>query len=186
MVKGSVNPITQKGHPNFNTSKDPSKNGGISGYLGKPQDYYTDDMLMQLGEGLVDWIQQKGNIYCKYYFAVRGILWPMVHQLGKRSPMFKSYLDTAKSIQESKLVSEPYNKKADGNHARFVLARHHKGEWEDKAIVVQAEDEKRVKDTIDLVSYLQSKSQECSSICEEPSEYESDLNTADSNINNAQ
>jgi hypothetical protein len=148
-----------KGHPNYNTSKDPAKNGGVSGYLGKGEDYYTDDTLRELGEGLVEWIQLKGNIYCKYYFAVKGILWPMVHKLGARSPMFKSYLDAAKEIQEAKLVGEPYHKKADGNHARFILARHHKGEWEDKQIIVREEDEKKVAETMDLVNYLQNKAE---------------------------
>ena len=107
--------------------------GASFGYLGKPENYYTDELLDSLGKGLVAWIQENKNIFCKYYFATKGISWDMVHNLGKRSPMFKSYLDIAKQIQESKLVTEPYLKTRDGNHARFILARHHKGEWEEKA-----------------------------------------------------
>lgn len=147
-----------KGHPNYNTSKDPKKNGGLFGYLGKGEDYYSDELLDELGKGLVDWIQQKGNIFCKYYFATKGILWPMVHKLGNRSTLFKSYLDAAKEIQESKLCSEPYYKKADGNHARFMLARHHKGEWEDKAVIINEEDIQSLDKSMDLVTFLQSKS----------------------------
>lgn len=114
-----------KGHPPY-----PGCEKG--GKFGRHENTYTDEELEELGKGLVEWIQQKGNIFCKYYFCTKGILWPMVHKLGARSPMFKNYLDTAKEIQESKLVSEPYFRKADGNHARFILARHHKGEWQDK------------------------------------------------------
>ncbi len=122
---------TPKGHPNYNTSEDPIENGGLFGYLGKGDNYYTDDELKELGEGLVKWILKKGNIFCKYYFSPQGITWQTVYRLGERSAMFKEYLNIAKEIQEAKLVTEPYYKKADGGHARYVLARHHKGEWED-------------------------------------------------------
>lgn len=144
-----------KGHPNYNTSKDPEKNGGSFGYLGRGENYYSDELLEELGKGLIEWIQQKNNIYCKYYFCTKGILWRMVSKLGERSPMFKSYLDAAKEIQESKLCSEPYYKKADGNHARFMLARHHKGEWEDKPMIIKEEEEDSLKKSMDLVNYLQ-------------------------------
>lgn len=121
-------------HPNYNTSKDKDKNGGSFGYLGRGENYYTDQELKDLGEGVVNWIQQDKNIWCKYYFAMQGMSWQMVQKLCARSEMFKEYLDLAKVLQESKLCTEPYYKEADGNHARFMLARHHKGEWEDKAI----------------------------------------------------
>jgi hypothetical protein len=122
-----------KGHPNYNTSKNPYENGG---YLGRGDDYYTDAELKALGEGLIKWIQEKNNIWLKFYFAPKGILWPSVQNLSNRSPMFKKYLDLAKEIQESKLCTDPYFKRADGNHARFMLARHHKGEWQDKEVVL--------------------------------------------------
>lgn len=143
-----------KGHPNYNTSKDPFLNGG---YLGKGENYYSDELLEELGKGLVEWIQQKNNIFCKYYFCTKGILWPMVHKLGARSPMFKSYLDAAKEIQEAKLVTQPYLKQADANHARFILARHHKGEWQEEIVVVKPEEVETLNKSMDLVSYLQDK-----------------------------
>lgn len=121
-----------KGHSNYNTSKDPMENGGAFGYLGRGEDYYTDQDLKELGEGLLFWIQQRQNIWLKYYFAPKGILWRTVLRLCDRSPMFKEYIEAAKEIQEAKLCTEPYYRKADGNHARFMLARHHKGEWQDK------------------------------------------------------
>lgn len=132
---------TPKGHPNYNTSEDPIENGGLFGYLGIGDNYYTDEDLKELGEGLVKWILKKGNIYCKYYFSPQGITWQTVHHLGQRSPMFKKYLDIAKEIQEAKLVTEPYYKKADAGHARYVLARHHKGEWEEKQNIFEQTNE---------------------------------------------
>lgn len=152
-----ANPILQKGHPNYNTSKDPLKNGG---YFGRHDGTYLDEELQALGEGLVEWIQQPKNIFCKGFFAPKGILWQTVHKLAARSPMFKEYLDTAKEIQEMKLVSEPYDKdnNKDANHARFILARHHKGEWEEKNIVVADDAQKaKLETTLDMVDYLQSK-----------------------------
>jgi hypothetical protein len=117
-----------KGHPPY-----PGCEKGASfGYLGRGEDYYTDQELKELGEGVVAWIQDKHNIWLKYYFAPKGILWDTVQRLAARSPMFKRYLSIAKEIQEAKLCTEPYYRKADGNHARFMLARHHKGEWQDK------------------------------------------------------
>ncbi len=149
---------TPKGHPNYNKSEDPIENGGLFGYLGIGDNYYTDDELKNLGEGLVKWILQKTNIFCKYYFAPKGIKWPMVHKLGARSAMFKEYLDIAKEIQESKLVTEPYFRRADGNHARFILARHHKGEWEEKPTIISVDENVNLDKSMELVTYLQSKS----------------------------
>ena len=44
-----------KGHPNFNTSKDPQKNGGAFGYLGRGEDYYLPGFWVNIawGSGLL-------------------------------------------------------------------------------------------------------------------------------------
>jgi hypothetical protein len=131
--------------------------GGALGYLGAPESIYTQELLEELGKGLVEWIQQKGNIWCNGYFCTKGILKDTVRRLGERNPKFKEYLDTAKQIQEHKLLSEPYYKKADGNHARWMLARHHKGDWEDKPMVIQEKDEENISKSMEAVNFLQSK-----------------------------
>ena len=131
--------------------------GGKFGYLGCPENVFTDEELHTLGNGVVQWITEKNNIWMKFYFQLQGIHWNTVEKLRKRSEMFAEYLDMAKSIQESKLLTEPYLKKADQNMARFILARHHKGEWEDKPEANQNEVISLEK-TLDLLSYLQSKS----------------------------
>src|SRR6185436_17455897 len=84
--------------------------GGKFGYLGCPENCFTDEELHALGLGVVDWIKQKNNIWMKFYFQLQGIHWNTVEKLRKRSEMFAEYLDMAKSIQESKLLTEPYLK----------------------------------------------------------------------------
>ena len=149
---------TGKTHENWNTSDDIMKNGG---FFGRHEDTYSDELLHELGHGVIDWIKREGNIFLKYYFADKGIIWTRVNKLEARAPFFKEYLDVARSIQESKLVSEPYDKtkEKDGAHARFILARHHKGDWEDKGIVVADDQQKAKLDaTMDFVDFLQKQS----------------------------
>lgn len=130
--------------------------GACFGFLGKGDDYYTDDELHELGKGLIAWIKQDNNIWIKYYFLEKNMLWGSVQNLMNRSPQFKKCIDIAKSIQESKLLTEPYYKKTDGYHARWMLARHHKGEWEDKSIVVANEEQKaNLENTLNMVDFLQ-------------------------------
>lgn len=119
-----------KGHPPYPGCE----KGGSFGYLGKGEDYYTDDELTELGEGLLVWIQQRHNIWLKYYFNLKGMCWGTVQNLYNRSELFRRYMILAKEMQEGKLCTEPYYhiNKADGNHGRFMLSRHHKGEWLDK------------------------------------------------------
>jgi hypothetical protein len=161
-------------HPRYSQlSKDKKPVRGSFGYLGRGVNYYSDTELQRLGEGLIEWIKKDGNIWCKYYFLLLEypISWDMVKKLRERSPEFDSYFDVAKSIQESKLVSEPYShrNRKDGNHARWILARHHKGEWEEKDIIYSEQDAIKLDKATTLINYLQSKS---------------DLKIADSNINN--
>lgn len=126
-----------KGHASYGGHEE-GKRGGQFGYLGKPEGAYEDSELHELGRGLVEWIKQEGNIYCKFYFALKGILWTTMIGVGRRKPWFQAYLDAAKQIQECKLCSEPYDKalNKDGAHARFILARHHRGEYVDPTAVV--------------------------------------------------
>lgn len=162
-------------HPKYTQLSDKKKNaGGSFGYLGRGENYYSDAELKELGEGLVEWIKKEGNIWCKYYFVLLDypISWDMVIKLRKRSSEFNSYIETALLIQESKLVTEPYDhrKKKDANHARWILARYHRGDWEDKPVVISPEDSEKLDKATSLIDYLQSKS---------------DLKIADSNISKA-
>lgn len=145
-----------KGHPPYPGCE----KGGLFGFLGKGEDYYTDEELSELGKGVIEWIEQDNNIWIKYYFLKKSMNWQTVMQLMARSPPFRECIARAKCIQESKLLTEPYDKtkQKDGYHARWMLARHHKGEWEEKNIVVATEDQKtNLDNTMDMIDYLQSK-----------------------------
>jgi hypothetical protein len=131
--------------------------GGEYGFRGKGENFYSDELLHELGKGLVKWIKEKNNIWCHYYFAIIGINKNTIRRLRERSEFFNNYFEQAKEIQESKLLTDPYFKRCDGYHARWMLARHHKGEWEDKPIVIKEGEEDSLKKSMDLVNYLQDK-----------------------------
>lgn len=167
-------------HPKYTQLTDKAKksgvkdNGGAFGYLGRGENYYKDPELKHLGEGLVEWIKKEGNIWCKYYFLLLDypIHWDTVKKLRARSAEFDSYVCMALNIQESKLVSEPYDlkKKKDAYHARWILSHSHGKEWEDKPQVVTEKEIEKLDKTTELVDHLQSIS---------------DLKIAESNINKA-
>lgn len=155
--------------------------GATFGYLGRGDNYFTDKELKELGEGLLVWIEEKHNIWLKYYFNKHGITWNTVQELYKRSELFRGYLNLAKEMQEGKLTTEPYYhlNKADPGHARFMLARHHKGEWEDKPMIVTQDQEQSLDKVNALVDHMQAQANGGSN-------GKSDLKIEDSNINNAQ
>ncbi len=102
--------------------------GGLLGYLGKPQDAYTQEELIDLGKEMVMWfIENPMEIWLKDFFIYRGISKRHVECLKERYPIFNQYYEHAKEIQESRLNKYPFWKKADGYQARFILSRHHEG-----------------------------------------------------------
>jgi len=136
--------------------------GAAFGFLGKPPDKYSLEEISELGKGVIDWIKQDNNIWIKYYFLLQTplITWKTVQTLMTNNAEFRACIEQAKLIQESKLLTEPYDKtkQKDGYHARWMLARHHKGEWEEKNIVVATEEQKtNLDNTMDMIDYLQSK-----------------------------
>lgn len=100
--------------------------GGQFGYLGKPQDAYTKEELIELGREMLDWFSDNPKkIWFKDFFLYRGIHVNHINYLKNKYPEFGELYDMAKSIQEGRLNEQPFWKKADGAHARFMLARHH-------------------------------------------------------------
>lgn len=113
-----------KGHPPYAGCE----KGATFGYLGKPQDAYTQEELIKLGKDLVEWFSENPTeIWLQDFFIYRGISKDITKHLVRTYPFFAEYYEHAKSIQESRLQKYPFWKKADGAHARFMLARHHEG-----------------------------------------------------------
>ncbi len=110
-----------KGHPPY----EGAEKGGAYGYLGKPENAWTEEELTDLGKELIDWTKKnKDAIYIKEFFAFRGMLTDKVNYLRNKYPVFAEYYKSAKDILETRWVKYPFYKKADGNHARWIMARH--------------------------------------------------------------
>ncbi len=102
--------------------------GGQFGYLGKPQDAYTQDEVMCLGKEMLEWFAENPQkIWLKDFFIYRGINANHVNYLKEKYSSFRELYDLAKEMQEGRLNEQPFWKKADGAQARFMLARHHEG-----------------------------------------------------------
>ncbi len=129
-----------KGHPPYPGCE----KGAPYGYLGKPEDSWTEEEALQLGVELIKWyfITRK-NIWQKTFFTeIAQVDLSLVQDLENRYPKFKKFTNRARQLQESRLVDMPLDKSKngiDGYHARWVLARHHKGDWQEK-INIESED----------------------------------------------
>ena len=151
-----------------------SERGAPYGILGKPDESWTEQEAIQLGIDLISWyFLDRKNIWQNKYFTEEAkIDLSLVQDLEKRYPKFKKFTNRARQLQESRLVYMPLDKSKngiDGYHARWMLARHHKGQWEEKPNIIKADEEEHLEKAMNLVNHLQSKS---------------DLNKAESNINN--
>lgn len=161
-----------KGHPPYPGCE----KGAPYGYLAKSEDSWTEEEAIQLGVDLIQWFfKTRKNIWKNVFFTeIAQIDLTLVEDLEKRYPGFKKFTNRARQLQESRLVDMPLDKSKngiDGYHARWMLARHHKGEWEEQPNITPVDATENLIKSMNLVSYLQSKSG-------------SDLNSADSNINN--
>lgn len=101
--------------------------GGKWGFLGKPDDAYTEEELHNLGKELVEWLSEEENFWFKSFLMLKGLHKDTLNYLSKKYPFFKNYLDIAKALQEYKLVHNSFWKKADFNTAKFVLLNNHDG-----------------------------------------------------------
>ena len=102
--------------------------GGLLGHFAKLESAYTEEDLIKLGQEMLDWFfENPMEIWLKDFFIYRGLKKRHVDELKNRYPVFNEYYEHAKELQESRLLKYPFWKKADGAHARFMLARHHEG-----------------------------------------------------------
>jgi len=160
-----------KGHKPYNGSQ----KGAPYGILGKPDSSWTEEEAIHLGTQLIEWFfKSRMNIWKNNFFTeIAYVDLTMVDDLEKRYPAFKKFMNRARQLQEARLASMPLDKSKngiDGYHARWMLARHHKGEWEDKPQIIEPDQIAKLDKAAQLVDYLQS---------------ESARKIAESNINNA-
>ncbi len=105
--------------------------GGQYGYLGKPQDAYTEEDLIQLGKDLIDYMKEPLSIWAKGFCVRKGIKVNHLNYLIETYPIFKEYYIQAKAIQEEKIVTNSFWKRGDGRFGEFILTQHHE-EWKKK------------------------------------------------------
>ena len=110
-----------KGHKPYG-----GETGGQYGYLGKPQDAYTEEDLIKLGKELVDYMREPRSIWYKGFCTRKGMRRNHFEYLKATYPIFAEYVEHAHEIQEEKLNTHAFWKEADGFHARFLLERFHK------------------------------------------------------------
>ncbi len=113
-----------KGHPPY-----PGCEKG--GPLGRLATAWTDEELDALAQELVDYMKQPKSIWFKNFLIQKGITEDSYRSLRKKNMRFRAMTDVARAIQEEKLVTMPFFKEADGNHARFILEKYVKGDWKD-------------------------------------------------------
>lgn len=116
-----------KGHPKY----EGCEKGAPYGYLGKPQDAYTEEDLHSLGKELVEYMNEPKTIWAKGFYNRKGISVDHFNYLLRTYPTFKEYWIQAKAIQEDKIATNSFWKKGDGNFGKFMLARHHEG-WQEE------------------------------------------------------
>jgi len=145
-----------KGHPPYPGSE----RGAPFGFLAKDENTYTEEEAIELGVQLINWffITRK-NIWANQFWAeVAQLDLKTVQALEERYPRFKKFTTRAKQLQEGRLVAMPLNRDEgiDGYHARWMLARHHKGEWQDQQVVTANDEQKKLlDDTMNMADHLQ-------------------------------
>ena len=93
----------------------------VDDLLYKPQESYTKEDIIILGQDLKMWIRQPRNLWVRGWASENGLSKDHVEYLKKKFPIFKQAYEDALDTQERKLVEMPFFKEADANHARFIL-----------------------------------------------------------------
>lgn len=114
--------------------------GGKYGYLGKPEDAWTKQELIEIGKGLLEYLSREDTLWYSGYLAKQGINQNCWDELKSRyKEILSPYVKLASALQEEKLFTLPFFKKANENHARLVLRVAHKKYVEDLNAHAKAE-----------------------------------------------
>jgi hypothetical protein len=100
--------------------------GALFGYLGKPQDAYTEEEIRKIGMELLEWFAENPmEIWVKDFCAYRGIKKSTLNWFLKNYPYFSEYYEQAQAIQEGRILKYSLFKKSDWNVGKFILHRTH-------------------------------------------------------------
>lgn len=94
----------------------------------KESEKYSDEFLHNLGDELLTWIKSGGkqNMFFNHFFLIKkGFHKDFANKMCNRNEYFKSCYETAKQIQETKMVKYGVEGKLDSKMTTFVLSNNH-------------------------------------------------------------
>ena len=92
----------------------------------QPQEKWTEDKALALGNDLIDWLRVDENIFFEYYLLVENDYYQdLIGYLCDKFQSFFDLIEKAKKIQEIKLGKNAVEKKTDANMSKFILTNHH-------------------------------------------------------------
>ena len=97
----------------------------------KAAEKWTLESAMELGHGLLDWMEEDGNMFYQEYLCVANDYYEdLIGYLCKKFNPFLELIKKAEKIQEMKLVKGGLDGKTHPAMTIFVLKNHH--EYKDK------------------------------------------------------
>lgn len=96
---------------------------------GRPKKY-TDELIEQYADDLIDWFSQPANFWLKDFAIAKGFSWDSFKEVGTKNEKFILALKKARDMQESKLVKMGFSKKF--NPAMAIFALKNVAGWRDK------------------------------------------------------
>lgn len=88
--------------------------------FGRPIEY-TEKRIVQIADGLLEFMQKKENFWLKDYATELGIPHDVFTDLAERSEYFSRTFKLAKQIQESKLAKNGLTGKHNAQMSKFAL-----------------------------------------------------------------
>jgi hypothetical protein len=92
----------------------------------QPQEKWTENKSIELGQELIDWLKQKENIFFEEFLVIEKDLYPeLIGYLTKKFSSFFKLISKAKKIQEIKLIKFGVADELNSTMTKFVLTNHH-------------------------------------------------------------
>jgi len=94
----------------------------------QPKEKWTEEEAKKLGNELINWIKEdsKDNMFFEEFLIIKKELYlDVIAYLSKKFSSFSELIQTAKKIQEIKLVKYGVKDKLNASMAKFVLTNNH-------------------------------------------------------------
>lgn len=99
----------------------------------KSAEKWTEEIALELGEEMIEWLNEvndqgedKGNMFFREFLVIKkGLYTTVINHLMNKFPSFSNLMDTAKEIQEIKLVKYGVADRLNATMTKFVLTNNH-------------------------------------------------------------